>query len=200
MGNSWSFHSSSPLSHAYPLSYNLDPRAYQVFISHRGEDTKQNIASHLYHNLQQRGYTVFLDKNSIRGGEPITKSIRRAIRSASVHVVIFSPRFAESAWCLDELRLMLETRVPIVPVFWGIKPSEVSMEDEDGAYARAFQVHKHAGQFNTRTLNMWKKALHNVSDRKGFIYDGDQGKKLEKIAGCVVQHIEENANRSQSVP
>ncbi|GLJ53675.1 hypothetical protein SUGI_1145010 [Cryptomeria japonica] len=183
MGNTCSFNSSSPLSQAYPA------RTYQVFISHRGEDTKQNIASHLYHNLKRRRYSVFLDKYSIRGGEPIKESIKHAIRSALVHVVIFSPRFAESEWCLDELSWMLKTRAPIVPVFWGVEPSEVSMKEEDGTYVRAFQMHKQAGKFNTQTLKKWEEALHNVSDRKGFIYDGDQGEKLEEIAGCVIHHI-----------
>ena len=145
--------SSSPLSHAYP------PRAYQVFISHRGEDTKQNTASYLYHNLRRRGYSVFLDKYSIRGGEPIRDSIRHAIRSTSVHIVIFSPRFAESEWCLDELVWMLETRAPIVPVFCGVEPSEVRLQEEDGAYVRAFRVHKQCGKFDTHTHSRNGKRL-----------------------------------------
>jgi len=39
-------------------------------------------------------------------------------RTASIHIAIFSPRYAESTWCLNELVLMLESRSTIIPVFY----------------------------------------------------------------------------------
>ncbi|GLJ08052.1 hypothetical protein SUGI_0080500 [Cryptomeria japonica] len=107
----------------------------------------------------------------------------------SLHVAIFSPSYAESEWCLDELYLMLRTGAPIVPVFWEIRPSQLRMEDNNGVYARAFQKHNQVGKFDIQTLEKWRKALNEASLLEGFIYEGDQGEMLEKIATCVAKNI-----------
>ncbi|GLJ08060.1 hypothetical protein SUGI_0080620 [Cryptomeria japonica] len=190
MGNIISSHSSPLLSRSDSSSHYLVPTTeYEVFINHRGADTKQSLASFAYHNLENRGFKVFFDKRSIRPGQYTPQAITSAIRSSSVHIVILSPKYAESEWCLDELLLIIQTGAPIIPVFWEIRPSDVRMEDENGVYARAFQMHKQAGKFNTRTLGKWKNALRWVSLVEGFISDGDQGEMVEKIAACVAEYI-----------
>ncbi|XP_057837942.2 probable 2' cyclic ADP-D-ribose synthase BdTIR [Cryptomeria japonica] len=166
-------HSSPLLSLSIPsYNYPLSTAVYDVFINHRGKETKQSVASLLYHNLQNKGFTEFLDQKSLQGGEYVPGAIRHAIRKASVHVAIFSPSYAESEWCLDELHLMLKTGAPIVPVFWEIQPSQLRMEDDNGVYARAFQKHKQAGKFDIGTLEEWRKDLRRVSLLEGFIYEG----------------------------
>ncbi|GLJ08141.1 hypothetical protein SUGI_0082000 [Cryptomeria japonica] len=145
---------------------------YNVFINHRGADVKETLASLIYHNLQNKGYNAFLDKKSIQVGKRIPKSIVGAIRTASVHVAIFSANYANSTWCLKELYLMLKSGAPIVPVFCGIQPSELRMKDEDGEYARAFQVHKDTGKIRPQKLKKWKKALRKVSRIEGYIFKG----------------------------
>ncbi|KAH9312728.1 hypothetical protein KI387_027763, partial [Taxus chinensis] len=166
-------HSSPLLSHADPsFKYFVPTTEYDVFINHRGKDTKQSVASLIYHNLHNKRCKVFLDIKSIQVGDSTAESIKHAIRTASVHVVILSPKYAESEWCLDELLLILESRAPMVPVFWEIKPSVVRMEDEDGVYARTFQIHYKAGKFNSLVLEKWKMALRTVALIEGFIYEG----------------------------
>ncbi|GLJ08063.1 hypothetical protein SUGI_0080700 [Cryptomeria japonica] len=170
--------------------YLVPSTEYEVFINHRGADTKQSLASFIYYNLQNRGFKMFLDKLSLRPGQYTPQAITCAIRSASVHVVILSPKYAQSEWCLDELLLIIQTGAPIVPVFWEIRPSDVRMEDENGVYARAFQMHKQAGKFSSRTLEKWKNALRWVSLVQGFISDGAQGEMVEKISASVAEYIE----------
>ena len=109
---------------------------------------------------------------SIEVGDNIVQSIVYAIRTSSVHIVILSPQYANSEWCLDELNLMITSGARIIPVFWGVRPSEVRMENNNGVYARAFQAHKQARKFNFRVLNKWKKALRMVSILEGIIYEG----------------------------
>ncbi|GLJ08054.1 hypothetical protein SUGI_0080520 [Cryptomeria japonica] len=67
---------------------------------------------------------------------------------------------------------------------------ELRMEENNGVYARAFEKHKQAGKFDCQTLEKWRKALREASVLGGFIYEGDQGEMLEKIATCVAKNIE----------
>ncbi|GLJ08061.1 hypothetical protein SUGI_0080630 [Cryptomeria japonica] len=191
MGNIIFSHSPPPLSHTSPsFDYVVPTAAYDVFVNHRGKDTKQSLANLVYRNLHNRGFKVFLDKSCLRAGQYIPQAITCAIRSASVHVVILSPNYADSEWCLDELFLIVQTGAPIIPVFWQIRPSEVRMEDKNGVYAKAFREHKRAGKIYIRTLEKWKAALRRVSLLEGFILDGDQGEMLEKITASVAAYIE----------
>jgi hypothetical protein len=98
--------SSASPSHGNPNSY-----VYDVFLNHRGPDVKKTLASHIYLRLKQQGLAVFLDQQELQEGENMTPQIEGAIRTASVHVAIFSPRYAESSWCLKELEQMLESGV-----------------------------------------------------------------------------------------
>ncbi|GLJ08130.1 hypothetical protein SUGI_0081830 [Cryptomeria japonica] len=165
-------------TNAFQNAFNVIPQSvtpritYDVFINHRGIDSKETLASLIYHNLQNKGYNAFLDKKSIQVGKRIPKSILGAIRTASVHVAIFSANYANSTWCLKELYLMLKSGVPIVPVFCGVQPSELRMKDEDGEYARAFQIHKRTRKIRVQKLKKWKKALSKVSRIHGYIFKG----------------------------
>ncbi|GLJ08129.1 hypothetical protein SUGI_0081790 [Cryptomeria japonica] len=145
---------------------------YDAFVNHRGIDTKDTLASLIFHNLEKRGIKVFLDKYSIQVGDKIPETIEKAIASACVHVVILSANYAESEWCLTELCLILKTRAPIVPVFWGIEPSELLMEDKGGMYARAFKMHSDTGKIKPQILEEWKLALRELSDIKGLNFHG----------------------------
>lgn len=70
--------------------------AYDVFINHRGLDVKSTFASHLYRRLLDRGLRVFLDKPELKEGHEISSQIEAAIGKASVHIAIFSKKYAES--------------------------------------------------------------------------------------------------------
>ncbi|XP_057834375.1 probable 2' cyclic ADP-D-ribose synthase BdTIR [Cryptomeria japonica] len=145
---------------------------YKVFINHRGKDTKQSLASSVYHKLESRGFIVFLEIMSLRPGQYIPQAITCAIRSASVHVIILSPNYVESEWFLDELLLIIQTWAQIVPMFWQIRPSDVRMENKNRVYAKAFRKHKQARKFDSRTLQKWKGTLRWVSLLEGFISEG----------------------------
>ena len=119
-------------------------RNFDVFINHRGLDVKDTLAAHLYRQLLDHGLQVFLDKPELLAGEEITCQIEAAIQVSPVHVAIFSPTYAESKWCLDELTLMVESReraksrVTILPVFYNVKPSELKWTyNASGSYAKA---------------------------------------------------------------
>ena len=121
---------------------NSNNSSFDVFISHHGGDTKKTFASHLYHRLHSYGLKVFLDQPELQRGDDFAPQIRGAIRAASVNVAILSQRYAESEWCLNELLWMCtESKAPIIPVFYHVKPAELrwTQGGKDGVYAQALR-------------------------------------------------------------
>ncbi|GLJ33131.1 hypothetical protein SUGI_0666830 [Cryptomeria japonica] len=101
-------------------------KQYDAFISHRGPDVKETLAKQLYEDLKARQSGAFLDRQEIEGGDSITSAIENAIRSSVVQIAIFSKRYAESKWCLEELVLMLQqTDALFIPVFYDVEPWEL---------------------------------------------------------------------------
>jgi Arc/MetJ family transcription regulator len=138
--------SASTFSSASPQSnYSCD-----VFINHRGIDVKKTLASHLYRRLLSHRLQVFLDQPELKRGEKIDSQIERAIETASVQVAIFSPRYADSSWCLDELVLMLKSDATIVPVFYNVKPSDLRWTDKginNDRVAEALRILRQTGRY-----------------------------------------------------
>jgi hypothetical protein len=154
---------------------------YQVFINHRGPDVKNGFASHLYRRLRDRGLSVFLDREELKEGQNISSQIEDAIRDADVHVAIFSPTYAKSNWCLDELVLMKNSRAIILPVFYKVDPSVVRRTVKEGAYAEALQqlekktthdseTGKEKPRYDSHTIQNWRNALSYVADLSGFVH------------------------------
>ena len=109
------------------------PKKYDVFINHRGVDTKHNVARLLYDRLEHlSGGRVrsFLDNKSMRPGDRLHESINEGIRQCRVAVAIFSPRYFDSDFCLHELANIVESRKLLIPIFYGIKPSELILPQE----------------------------------------------------------------------
>lgn len=125
--------------------------SYDVFINHCGADVKKTVASHLYYRLLCCGFRVFLDQPELRRGEKIDPQVKEAIATASVQVAIFSPRYAASRWCLDELVLMLRTGTTVIPVFYNVKPSDLRWTDygknNDRVYAEALRILQQTGRY-----------------------------------------------------
>nr|DAD20869.1 TPA_asm: hypothetical protein HUJ06_022332 [Nelumbo nucifera] len=98
-----------------------------VFINHRGVDTKRTVAGLLYHHLKLLKFNPFLDNKNMKPGDKLFENIDSAIRSCKVGVAIFSPNYCNSYFCLHELALMTESHKKIIPIFCDIKPSELQV-------------------------------------------------------------------------
>lgn len=85
-------------------------RECDVFISFRGEDTRSKFFGHLYRELVRYGISTFRDDKHVRKGKSISSEIAKAIKDSKICLVILSPNFASSTWCLDELSEMLPRR------------------------------------------------------------------------------------------
>ncbi|GKB41305.1 TIR domain-containing protein-like protein [Tanacetum coccineum] len=103
--------------------------ACDVFINHRGIDTKRSIASLLYHNLMMSRIPSFLDNKNMKPGDKLFEHIDNAIIGCKIGVAVFSPRYCQSYFCLHELALMMESGKKVIPIFCDVKPSELRVLD-----------------------------------------------------------------------
>ncbi|KAH9328612.1 hypothetical protein KI387_000720, partial [Taxus chinensis] len=119
----------------------MQKKKYHVFLSFRGEDTRQNLVDHLFELLSPAGVCVFLDNERLRKGEDIGLSLKQAIQGTYIHIPIFSPNYAKSAWCLKEVMEMSRSKGLITPLFYGVEPADVKYPDQRPMYADAFNAH-----------------------------------------------------------
>lgn len=104
-------------------------RSCDVFINHRGVDTKRTVATLLYDHLTMLNFRPFLDNKTMKPGDKLFDKIDSAIRDCKVGVAVFSPRYCDSYFCLHELALIMETKKKVIPIFCDIKPSELRVVD-----------------------------------------------------------------------
>jgi len=184
---------SSTSAAASPSSNNTS----HVFINHRGPDVKKTFASHLYRRLcsSQRLFKVFLDKPELRVGDDFPSQIKEAIRTAFIHVAIFSPRYAESEWCLNELLYMLESGAPIIPVFYHVLPADLRRtQSKHGVYSKALrkleqkktydsETREEKPRHDSTTIQKWREALSTVANISGLdlqeTCNGDEAELVE---------------------
>jgi hypothetical protein len=140
---------------------------HDVFLSFRGEDTRDNFISHLYAELCRNNIETFIDYRLVRGDE-ISEALYRSIDESMIYVVILSENYASSTWCLDELTKILECREKykrhVIPVFYKVDPSNV--RNQRKSYAEAFFKHQH--RFKDDQLDAWRAALTQVAGLSGW--------------------------------
>jgi len=138
---------------------------YDVFLSFRGKDTRNNFTSHLYSNLKQRGIDVYIDDRKLERGKTIEPALWKAIEESRFSVIIFSRHYASSPWCLDELvkivQCMKEKGQTVLPVFYDVDPSEVA--EQKGKYKKAFVKHEKTFKENLENVRIWKDCLSTVA-------------------------------------
>lgn len=131
--------SSAKNVHRNLLQYRKSPNAAiitrqqppcDVFINHRGIDTKKNVAGLLYHHLKSLRLRPFLDSKNMKPGDRLFDNIDSAISTCKVGVAIFSPRYCQSYFCLHELARIMEAKKKVIPVFCDVKPSELIIKDD----------------------------------------------------------------------
>ncbi|KAG6628089.1 hypothetical protein CIPAW_15G176500 [Carya illinoinensis] len=124
------------------------PWFYDVFLSFRGEDTRNTFIAHLHHALLQNGIHTYIDEDELRRGGEISPALLQAIENSRLSIIVLSENYASSTWCLDELLNILnckETKQQIVlPIFYHVNPSEV--RNQRGSFGEALAVC--VGKFN----------------------------------------------------
>ncbi|CAI0396577.1 unnamed protein product [Linum tenue] len=155
----------SPSSTPSSSSLVLPPK-HDVFISFRGSDVRDTFLSHLYSYLERhKKFAVYKDYSDLKRGEEISPSLLDAIERSACYIAIFSPNYADSPWCLDELVRILDCCQRygrrVVPVFYGgVDPSHV--ENQTGSYRKLPK-----GEADGK-IRSWRAALTKAAAISGF--------------------------------
>ncbi|KEH34281.1 disease resistance protein (TIR-NBS-LRR class) [Medicago truncatula] len=149
-----------------PISMSPPTEKYDVFLSFRGEDTRDNFISHLSAELCRKNIKTFIDYRLDRGKE-ISPALYREIEQSMIYVIILSEHYASSTWCMDELTKILECKQiygrDVIPVFYKVDPSNVRNQRE--SFEEAFIEHQQ--RFRDK-VDTWKDALTQVAGLSGW--------------------------------
>ena len=143
---------------------------YDVFLSFRGEDTRNNFTDHLYTALKLKGIFTFRDDEKLVRGKSISLELLKAIEESRFAIVILSKNYASSTWCLDELvkiiECMKEIGLIVLPVFYDVDPSDV--RKQTGTFAEAFVEYEERLKENIQKVQKWRAALREVANLSGW--------------------------------
>ncbi|CAL2276068.1 unnamed protein product [Prunus armeniaca] len=166
---------------------------HDVFLSFRGEDTRSGFLSHLYHELQYwQAIKTFKDDRDLEIGASISPELLTAIEQSHLAIIVLSPNYASSTWCLDELSKILECMqdtMRILPIFYHVDPSDV--RNQRGSFAEAFTKHEEKFSEDVDKVKRWRDALKEVANLSGWDsknYPSD-AELIKHIVECVFRKV-----------
>ncbi|XP_010665420.1 disease resistance protein RPV1 [Vitis vinifera] len=156
---------------------------YDVFLSFRGEDTRQSFTAHLHSALSQKGINTFKDSLLPRG-EKISPALLQAIEESRFSIIVLSENYASSSWCLEELTKILECVEEgghtALPVFHNVDPSNV--RKQEGSFAKAFAKHEQVYKDKMEQVVKWRDALTEAATIAGWdTRNRDESEVIEQI-------------------
>ncbi|XP_056171736.1 disease resistance protein Roq1-like [Syzygium oleosum] len=168
-------------------------RKYDVFLSFRGVDLRNNFVSHLYKVLDQNGIYTFIDREELRKGDQISPVLMEAIEESCIAIIVFSEDYASSRWCLEELAKIMECKeqkdLTVLPLFYKVDPREVRGGRE--SYGRALAKHESKFRKDSEKVKRWKKALFDAGNLSGWhLNDGDEPELIQGIVKEISTHLD----------
>ncbi|CAF2041563.1 unnamed protein product [Brassica rapa] len=149
------------------------PPQHQVFINFRGDELRKNFISHLVEALQRSEINFFTDKQE-KKGEDLSNLFNR-IEESKIALAVFSKRYTESRWCLDELVKIKERadlgKLKVVPIFYNVTTDNVKyLTEEFGS-----NLERHQSPHEQNKIGEWKEALACISCKLGFPFIDNNG-------------------------
>ncbi|KAG2322478.1 hypothetical protein Bca52824_015691 [Brassica carinata] len=169
-----------PLESKLSFSSSSLTKNYDVFLSFRGPDTRKKFVSFLHKELEAKGILTFQDDKELVRGRPISTELVEAIKGSRIAVVVISPTYAASTWCLKELVKIMELEekglLTVVPIFYEVDPCQ--LRRRTGEVAEQFEKHK--TRYRIERVKLWIEALTRVT-----ILSGECSKNWENEARLV---------------
>ncbi|MED6217014.1 hypothetical protein PIB30_013485 [Stylosanthes scabra] len=164
-------------------------KEYDVFLSFRGADTRNNFTIHLFNALKNKSIKTYMDSLLDRG-EDVWPSLETAIEDSHVSIVVFSKDYASSKWCLQELVKILQCRKlfgqVVIPVFYGTDPSMI--RGQTGSFEQSFAKHVRGLGDNDIKVKKWRDALTEAAQISGWDSRNlDEPQLIENIVNDVLQ-------------
>ncbi|CAF1710801.1 hypothetical protein HID58_056756 [Brassica napus] len=168
------------------LSPFMFPPRPQVFVNFRGKELRNGFVSHVVKALKDVRINVFIDSLERRGVETLEHLLKR-IDESEMALAIFSDRYTESEWCLDELVRMYdrmkEGKLVVIPVFYRVSTDDV--KNFRGEFGRQFTntVRRKFGTIEAPSAQRWMIAVTSIASMTGLTSEvhSIDSKLVEKI-------------------
>ncbi|KAM4075778.1 hypothetical protein ACJW30_12G014100 [Castanea mollissima] len=123
----------------------------------------------IYEAFISKGVEAFRDSEKLQLGQEIASELIQAIEKSQYAIVVFSKKYADSRWCLDELAEIVECKknkgLEVVPIFYHVDPSDVSKQT--GPFEKAFNEHQKNDKIDRKKIQKWKDAMREVGNLSG---------------------------------
>ncbi|XP_044511384.1 disease resistance-like protein DSC1 [Mangifera indica] len=175
---------------------------YDVFLSFRGEDVRNNFTSHLYAALCRKQVETFIDEEGLKRGDEISPMLLKAIVESKISVIIFSKDYASSRWCLDELSKILECKrmngQMVIPVFYQVDPSDV--RKQNGSFKDSFLKHEERFKDMKEKIQKWRDALTDAANLSGWdsSVTKPDAQLVEKIVDDILEKLKDASYSNDS--
>lgn len=116
----------------------------KVFISYRRTDTEP-LAHKLHSELVKRKFNPFLDAYSIEEGVNFQDYLRHELVDSEVVILLDTPNFNSSDYCMEEFNIANQERIPVVDVRFRVNPKTNKFKrdyvlDEFNALCRKYDL------------------------------------------------------------
>ncbi|TYJ12237.1 hypothetical protein E1A91_A11G335700v1 [Gossypium mustelinum] len=159
------------MSSLLSTSSSISRKKYDVFLSFRGEDTRNNFTDHLYNALNRNGIVTFRDDPKLEAGEEIAPELFKAI---------------QQSWCsvIEELAEIVKQKNDkghkVFPIFYHVDPSD--LRKQKGKVEEAFAKHEERYKENKDKIQKWRNALTEVANIKGWdLHNRHESKFIKDI-------------------
>ena len=90
-----------------------------------------------------------------------------AIYDSAASIIILSPKYGSSRWCLEGLAKICELNRLILPVFYQVDPSNVRRQE--GPFKEDFK--RHEERFGKEVVSKWREAMGKVGGISGWVFN-----------------------------
>ncbi|KAK7243137.1 hypothetical protein RIF29_37924 [Crotalaria pallida] len=161
---------------------------WDVFLSFRGTDTRDTFTQSLYDSLHSHGVRAFRDDDGLDRGDDIAESLLEAIDDSAASIVIISPNYASSHWCLEELAKICDCKRLILPVFYKVDPSDV--RKQRGPFEEGFRCHEARFQKQKGKVAKWREAMKKVGGIAGFVFNtSEEHNLIQRLVQRVLKEL-----------
>ncbi|KAL6315926.1 hypothetical protein AAG906_013760 [Vitis piasezkii] len=139
-------------------AFSSSQKSYDVFLSFRGDDTRNNFTAHLLQELRTKGINTFFDEDKLEKGRVISPALITAIENSMFSIIVLSENYASSRWCLEEMVKILECN----------RSKEEDVRNHRGKFGEALAKHEENLEENGERVKIWRDALTEVANLSGW--------------------------------
>lgn len=143
------------------------PRPPQVFVNSGATELPDDFIKHLVSGLTDLGIlNVFMDRDDWWGRD--LDRLFTCIEESTIALVIFSPCYPETEWCLDELVKMKErvnnNKLLVIPIFFNVSKNDVrNFEGEFGDRFMELRKRYTKYKYDPFRVQRWETSVMTIS-------------------------------------